>query len=188
MLYLGLGPDEEYDAPAATVATGSAEAGLGLEPVATPTATIPAAVPDASASAVRPIGPSGLPTTEAPKLVPSPLPAPDPNSSYSQGSTNVRPLPASSASTKPQVISPRAFNDAQEIADRFRSHTPVIVNLQEVDRDLSRRLIDFASGLCYGLNGQMEKVADRVYLLTPADVELSAEDRRMLRERGLHDG
>jgi len=60
--------------------------------------------------------------------------------------------------------------------------TPVILNLQGVERDLSRRLVDFASGLCYGLRGQMERVTNQVYLLTPSDVEVSAEDRRRLHE------
>ena len=58
------------------------------------------------------------------------------------------------------------------------------MNLQGADRDLSRRLIDFASGLCYGLGGQMERVGNQVYLLTPANVEVSADERRRLQERG----
>jgi cell division inhibitor SepF len=61
---------------------------------------------------------------------------------------------------------------------------PVIVNLQGVERDLMRRIIDFSSGLCYGLSGQMERVANHVYLLTPSDVEVSVEERRRWRERG----
>jgi cell division inhibitor SepF len=60
---------------------------------------------------------------------------------------------------------------------------PVIVNLQGVERDLMRRIIDFASGLCYGLSGHMERVANHVYLLTPSDVEVSVEERRRWRER-----
>jgi cell division inhibitor SepF len=95
----------------------------------------------------------------------------------------VRPLP-SVASPKPVVISPASFNDAQEVADRFKGSAPVILNLQGVERDLARRIIDFASGLCYGLGGQMERVAHQVYLLTPSDVEVSPEERRRLRERG----
>ena len=66
----------------------------------------------------------------------------------------------------------------------IKGSAPVIMNLQEADRDLSRRLIDFASGLCYGVGGSMERVANSVYLLTPADVEVSAEDKRRLEERG----
>ena len=66
--------------------------------------------------------------------------------------------------------------------------SPVIVNLQNVDRDLSRRIIDFASGLCYGIGGQMERVAHQVFLLTPSNVEVSAEERRRLQEHGYNEG
>jgi cell division inhibitor SepF len=95
----------------------------------------------------------------------------------------VRPLPTPTSS-KPFVVSPSSFNDAQEVADKFKINVPVILNLQGVERDLARRIIDFASGLCYGLGGQMERVANQVYLLTPSDVEVSPEERRRLRERG----
>lgn len=91
----------------------------------------------------------------------------------------VRPLPVP-VTAKPHVVHPTSFNGAQEVADIFKGNAPVIMNLQEVDRDLSRRLIDFASGLCYGLGGSMDRVANSVYLLTPADVEVSAEDKRRL--------
>jgi cell division inhibitor SepF len=96
----------------------------------------------------------------------------------------VRPLPTSA---KPFVVSPTGFNDVQQVADKFKRDQPVIVNLQGVDRDLSRRLIDFASGLCYGLEGDMERVADHVFLLTPHGAEVSDDDRRRLREGGLVD-
>jgi cell division inhibitor SepF len=95
----------------------------------------------------------------------------------------VRPLP-SAAGSKPFVVGPSSFNDAQEVADKFKINVPVILNLQGVERDLARRIIDFASGLCYGLGGQMERVANQVYLLTPSDVEVSPEERRRLHERG----
>ena len=95
----------------------------------------------------------------------------------------VRPLPIP-VTAKPHVVVPRSFNEAQEVADLIKGSAPVIMNLQEADRDLSRRLIDFASGLCYGLGGSMERVANSVYLLTPTDVEVSAEDKRRLEERG----
>ena len=72
---------------------------------------------------------------------------------------------------------PRAFNDAQPIADRFKRGVPVILNLQTVDTGLAKRLIDFASGLTYALEGRMQRIADKVFLLTPENVELSAEDR-----------
>jgi len=87
--------------------------------------------------------------------------------------------------SKPQLVAPRSFNDAQEVADRFRGGAPVILNLQETDAELGRRLIDFCSGLCYGLRGQMQRVGDRVFLVTPADVQLSADDHRLMRDSGL---
>ena len=79
---------------------------------------------------------------------------------------------------------PRSFNDAQQIADKFKDATPVILNLQGTDQELSKRLIDFASGLTYALNGGMQRVADKVFLLTPRNVEVSAEERARLLERG----
>jgi len=91
----------------------------------------------------------------------------------------VRPLPSAS---KPEVVTPTRFDDVQKVADGFKKVQPVIVNLQNVDRDLSRRLIDFASGLCYGLEGEMERVAEQVFLLTPKGAEVSADDRRRLEE------
>jgi len=87
--------------------------------------------------------------------------------------------------SKPQLVAPRSFNDAQEVADRFRGGAPVILNLQETDAELGRRLIDFCSGLTYGLRGQMQRVGDRVFLVTPADVQLTADDHRLMRDSGL---
>jgi len=89
---------------------------------------------------------------------------------------------------KPSVIAPKTFNHAQEVADKFKASQPVILNLQSTDRDLSRRLLDFCSGICYALGGNMEKVGTRVYLLTPSNVEISADERRRMQERGMYDG
>jgi cell division inhibitor SepF len=87
-------------------------------------------------------------------------------------------------SVKVHLVVPRSFNDAQQIADRFKQGIPVIVNLQGVEADLSKRLIDFGSGLTYALDGGMQRVADKVFLLTPRNVEVSAEERARLLERG----
>ncbi len=98
----------------------------------------------------------------------------------------VRPItPARASSAKPQVVSPERFADAQEIGDLVKANNPVIVNLQMSERDLARRMIDFCSGVTYALGGAMEKVADHVFLLTPSNVEVSAEERERLHERGL---
>jgi cell division inhibitor SepF len=85
---------------------------------------------------------------------------------------------------KVHLVVPRTFNDAKQIADRFKAQMPVILNLQGADTDLSKRLIDFASGLTYALDGSMQRVADKVFLLTPRDVDLSAEERARAMERG----
>ena len=82
------------------------------------------------------------------------------------------------------LVLPRSFNDAQQIADRFKQGTPVILNLQSADAELSKRLIDFTSGLTYALNGGMQRVADKVFLLTPRNVEVSAEQKAAMLERG----
>jgi cell division inhibitor SepF len=89
-----------------------------------------------------------------------------------------------SPSVRVHLVVPRSFNDAQQIADRFKDGTPVILNLQGTDQELSKRLIDFASGLTYALDGGMQRVADKVFLLTPRNVEVSAEERARLLERG----
>ena len=90
----------------------------------------------------------------------------------------------SPASVRVHLVVPRSFNDAQQIADKFKDAIPVILNLQSSDQDLSKRLIDFASGLTYALDGGMQRVADKVFLLTPRNVEVSAEERARLLERG----
>jgi cell division inhibitor SepF len=82
------------------------------------------------------------------------------------------------------LVLPRSFNDAQQVADRFKDGVPVILNLQSCDQDLAKRLIDFTSGLTYALDGGMQRVADKVFLLTPRNVEVSAEERARLLERG----
>ena len=97
----------------------------------------------------------------------------------------VRPFTQPQAA-KVHVVVPVGFNDAQEIGDKLKANQPVIVNLQGIDRDLSRRLIDFSSGLTYGLGGAMERVAEQVFLLTPSNVEVSPEEKRRLQERGLY--
>src|SRR3954468_18795756 len=87
-------------------------------------------------------------------------------------------------SVRVHLVLPRSFNDAQQIADKFKAGIPVILNLQGCDAELSKRLIDFTSGLTYALDGGMQRVADKVFLLTPRNVEVSAEERAKLLERG----
>jgi cell division inhibitor SepF len=97
--------------------------------------------------------------------------------------TSINPA-AASTSAKVHVVAPSRFGDAKEIADRLKDNRPVIVNLQMAERDLQRRMIDFCSGVTYALSGEMEKVADQVFLLAPTNVKVSDEERQRLVERG----
>jgi cell division inhibitor SepF len=168
--YLGLGPEDSYD-------------DYDLPPE-----------PDRSASRVRNPGPSETMDSGAVRTIPTrmsnpraerdmltarPAPTDEQPPPRRTGSGTVRAVPTNNAG-RPHTVKPRTFNQAQEVADRFKEGQPVIVNLESVDREISRRLIDFASGLCYGLGGSMEKVASGVYLLTPSNVSVSPEDRRSM--------
>ena len=87
-------------------------------------------------------------------------------------------------SSRVHLVIPKSFNDAQDVADKFKDSIPVILNLQGSETDLSKRLIDFASGLTYALDGGMQQIAEKVFLLTPRNVEVSAEERARLIEKG----
>lgn len=161
MLYLGLGPDDEYD-----------DYDVDDREVASVGRYAPPEPPEQPGGAVRPLPREHLAPPEPPVV------------SAVRRTGVVRPLTAAPSSSKPFAVAPASFNDAQEVADKFMANTPVIMNLERVDRELSRRLVDFASGLCYGMKGQMEKVTTSVYLLTPSNVEVSAEERRKLQHGG----
>jgi cell division inhibitor SepF len=90
------------------------------------------------------------------------------------------------AGVQVHLVVPKNFNDAQQVADQFKNELPVILNLQGTDTELAKRLIDFSSGLTYALDGGMQKVADKVFMLTPPNVEVSAEERARLIEKGFY--
>jgi len=167
MVYLGLVDDEEYDYEYEYGYEESPRGGYSAAPVDTParTADAPSAVRTmAPGDAPRdPVG-GGLPPAQRPSVVRT----------------------MSQASTKVHVVEPAGFNDAQEVGDRLKVTQPVILNLQGLDRDLQRRLIDFSSGLTYALGGAITRVHDEVFLLTPANVEISAEEKQRLQARGLY--
>ena len=92
--------------------------------------------------------------------------------------------PVGNGDVRVHLVVPKSFNDAQQIADKFKDSIPVILNLQSSETELSKRLIDFASGLTYALDGGMQRIADKVFMLTPRNVEISAEERARLIEKG----
>lgn len=99
------------------------------------------------------------------------------------------PSPASTSAVAPHVsmhvVEPRAFNEAKEIGDKLKVNSPVIMNLQHCDADLAKRLVDFASGLTYMASGTIRKIGDKMFLLTPPNIEVSAEEaREMISDRG----
>lgn len=97
-------------------------------------------------------------------------------------------VPAASAQMKMHIVEPKSFTEVQAIADKFKQGTPVIMNMAMTPPDLAKRLLDFASGLTYGLDGGLQKVSDKVFMLTPHNVDVSDADRRRLRDTGLYSG
>ncbi|HYI61850.1 MAG TPA: cell division protein SepF [Acidimicrobiales bacterium] len=192
MLYLGLGPDEEYDDYDPGYDDAAPRPAPGRQAPAPPPAVgyddrdrerdvgEPSAI-----GTVRPMGPS--------RPDPGP-PAGDFATQVGSGTgvvarprpKVVRPMPVASTA-RPRLVVPLTFNQAQELADTFKGGQPVVMNLRHAEREVSRRLIDFCSGLCYGLGGRMEKLDSQVYLLCPSTVEVSAEERDRLRDRGYED-
>lgn len=179
--YLGLGPDEDYDdfdAP---------EARAPEPPARQPQRVRPSGPPPPQRRQAAPMEPAYEDDMGEPGVVRMlPQQAPQrpaaPPRDDRRPRTVVRPIAPTPVASRPQKITPSSFNDAQEIADIFKRRQPVIVNLEDADRELRRRLIDFASGVTYGLGGSMERVSGHVYLITPTDVEVAADDRRRINE------
>ncbi len=96
----------------------------------------------------------------------------------------VRSLGTAGPPRQVHVVEPRIYDDAQEFADRLKGGVPVIINLRLTEPKHAPKILHFASGLVYGLNGRMQKVADSVYLITPFNVEISADEKRRLAEHG----
>ncbi len=173
--WLGLGNEEFYDDEYGDPMDEGYEDDYYDEPEP----ARPAARPQVRAVPAGAPGPSGADEWEESEAGVRVLPAAD-------GETRsvVRPLPSNS---NPHVVVLRSFNDVQEVADTFKRSQPVILNLGSVDKELSRRIIDFASGLCYGLEGNMERVAEAVFLVTPKGASVSDDDRRRYRAGDLGD-
>jgi cell division inhibitor SepF len=82
------------------------------------------------------------------------------------------------------TLHPRTYNEARTIGEQFRDGTPVIMNLTEMDDTDAKRLVDFAAGLVFGLHGSIERVTQKVFLLSPANVDVTAEDKARIAEGG----
>jgi cell division inhibitor SepF len=82
------------------------------------------------------------------------------------------------------TLHPRTYNEARTIGEHFREGVPVIMNLTEMDDSDAKRLVDFAAGLSFGLRGRIERVTNKVFLLSPANVDVTAEDKARIAEGG----
>ncbi|MFL6137638.1 MAG: cell division protein SepF [Frankiaceae bacterium] len=82
------------------------------------------------------------------------------------------------------TLHPRTYNEARTIGENFRDGTPVIINLTEMDDGDAKRLVDFAAGLIFGLRGSIERITNKVFLLSPANVDVTAEDKARIAEGG----
>ena len=178
MDYLGLGPDDAYDdyddqlepEPPARSSRSSGE-GTSRSGRSSSNRNWPEESDETVIRAVPPARPS-FPSRdfESRQRQPTPAPAPDDSGAQVRPSRPSSPsrVTAAPSNAEPATVRPRRFDQAQELADKFKVGQPVILNLEAADRDVARRLIDFASGVCYSLDGSMEKVATGVYLLKPA--------------------
>jgi cell division inhibitor SepF len=127
-----------------------------------------ASIPGPATPVSGPVGAAGLavrePVAAAPEPAPAPAPAPQPY--------------------RITTLHPRTYNEARQIGESFRDGKPVIMNLTEMDDADAKRLVDFAAGLSFGLRGSIERVTNKVFLLSPRDVDVTAEDKARIREGG----
>lgn len=167
-----LGLDEEPEpAPARTPSAGRLGMEARLEQARAERAA--ATVRPIAARATAPVPPVQTPTRENLALAPQPQPA-------------QRNAPAVEDDRRTQIttLHPTTYNEARQIGERFRDGSPVIMNLTEMDEADAKRLVDFAAGLAFGLRGTIERVTNRVFLLSPANVQVTAEDKAKIAEGG----
>ncbi|WP_433343537.1 cell division protein SepF [Micromonospora sp. CA-111912] len=102
-----------------------------------------------------------------------------------QGQARERAVPAEEEQRyQITTLHPTTYREARTIGEHFRDGVPVIINLTEMDEADARRLVDFAAGLAFGLRGTIERVTNRVFLLSPANVQVTAEDKAKIAEGG----
>lgn len=171
MVYLGLADDEDYGEYAEYEDPEQPLYGQSRPGNGPPAAPVSPYGPDSSG------GVRTLPRDEPFMATLPPDPAPP--------SSAVKTLPPQSPQ-RLHILTPTDYSEgAKEIGDRLKDKTLVIMNLSRVDRNMAKRLLDFAAGLTYGLSGRIQKVGDGVFLLTPTGMEIAADEKRRLRETGL---
>ena len=161
MEYLGLGEDDAYDDyDDGEIIDRSGGMARGVDPRR-------ADPDDISRPVARQVTPRDIDPVP-PRRYPADDSAVQPRPSSGRSGGMVRTIGGPAAQGEPYTVKAIRFNDIQEVANRFRDGHPVILNTEGCDADVARRMVDFSSGLCYGLHGKIEKVAKGVYLLKPA--------------------
>ncbi|MEU3497239.1 cell division protein SepF [Kitasatospora cineracea] len=179
----GYDPDDDYDADPEPIRTGRTE---DLRAASAPAPAAPAPQPAPVAHIAPQPVPAAVPIRqEQPRMAPV----------SSITSERHRNLEKSTPVIMPKVVNerepyrittlhPRTYNEARTIGEQFRGGTPVIMNLTEMDDTDAKRLVDFAAGLVFGLHGSIERVTQKVFLLSPANVDVTAEDKARIAEGG----
>ncbi len=203
MVYLGLQDDDELDYGGEYESYGDYGESAEEPQAARPRREAPPEAPDPrtrESGTVRTRPPETDYATDygtdygapvAPEPVQAPAPAPPRAAAREEPSGMSAPRPSvvrtigPTTAARVHVVEPQGFNDAQEVGDRLKANQPVILNLQGLPRELQRRLIDFSSGLAYAVAGNMQRVANQVFLLSPSNVEVSQEEKDRLQARGL---
>lgn len=191
LFYLGLGSDEEYEQYDDRFAGGGFPAGVEPYPPNSPDGPDTRRGP--GSATVRPIMPSGAADATVRPIAPV-------DDSFrgrasggqadfrEPGESAVRIVddpPTRPSTANPHTASPTVFEEAPRIGERLKAGQPVILNLQNAERSIRRRLLDFASGACYALEGKMERVADQVFLITPPEAAAGAADDAEARQGGV---
>ena len=180
MVYLGLGPDDEYDDYAASPddrPLPPPPAQVVRQP-ARPTGTVRARPPVTSGPVLSTAPETG--EVSAVRPVAAPTSRVTAAAAEDASKPRVRAVPRRQ-SVRPLLVAPKRFNQAQDVADNFKAGKAVAMDLADCDGDLARRLIDFSSGLCYGIGGSMQRLErSSVYLILPVGVDVPEEERALL--------
>ncbi|WP_033216890.1 cell division protein SepF [Kitasatospora phosalacinea] len=177
----GYDPDDDYDADPEPIRTGRTE---DLR------AAAPAAAPAPQPAPVAHIAPQPVPAAvpirqEQPRMAPVSSITSERHRNLEKGTPVIMPKVVNEREPyRITTLHPRTYNEARTIGEQFRGGTPVIMNLTEMDDTDAKRLVDFAAGLVFGLHGSIERVTQKVFLLSPANVDVTAEDKARIAEGG----
>ncbi|MEU6233335.1 cell division protein SepF [Kitasatospora sp. NPDC047058] len=172
----GYDPDDDYDADPEPIRPGR------TEDIPRPAAPAPAPV---SSITPQPV-PAAVPIRqETPRMAPVSSITPERRHNLEKSAPVIMPKVVNEREPyRITTLHPRTYNEARTIGEQFRGGTPVIMNLTEMDDTDAKRLVDFAAGLVFGLHGSIERVTQKVFLLSPANVDVTAEDKARIAEGG----